>query len=212
MLAVSFEAVVQPTAPSTRSASGFLCAVFVSDNDPRISQVFLWSWIFVELFWYVFVDHQHCYLAEKMLEDGGLFRGFGASKAWKPEKMHQCSYDHGNQWLTVNLNFRPYFLGVSTWQPGGGPRPLRFPWGWHHPDLRYCWEWCLFTYPAIACVPLGSVDPNVPSILAAKLHQIACSLSCFKRLYPDVTLFFKDYIKSIIKLRLITSHTFSLHL
>lgn len=42
MLAVSFEAVVQPTARSTRSASGFLCVVFVSDKkSPDFSGIFV---------------------------------------------------------------------------------------------------------------------------------------------------------------------------
>ena len=197
MLAVSFEAVVQPTAPSTRSASGFLCVVFVSDKKiPGFLRYFCGvesSWNYFDMF--LLITSIVTWLKKNSCKnaDGGwraFFWGFGASKAFQPEKMHQCSYDHGNQWLTVNLNFRPYFLGGFHVAARGGPGPLRFPWGWHHPDLRYCWEWCLFTYPAIACFPLGSVDPNVPSGLAAKLHQIACSLSCFKWMYPDVTFFF----------------------
>ena len=63
---------------------------FVSDNGHRISQVFLWSWIFVELFWSVFVHHQHCYLAENnsCKNAGGWrgLRGFGASKAFNQKR------------------------------------------------------------------------------------------------------------------------------
>lgn len=145
---------------------------FVSDNGHRISQVFLWSWIFVELFWSVFVHHQHCYLAENnsCKNAGGWrgLRGFGASKAFNQKRCIIIAWS----WKPM-VSKRPLIwkrpIGIGGKNPrgiGGFPVGPWFPWGWHHPDL-HCWEWCLFTYPAIACFPLGSVDPNVPRILAA---------------------------------------------
>ena len=139
---------------------------------------------------------------------------FWSIQSLQPEKMHHlCSYDHGNQWLTVNLNFRPYFLGVSTWQPGGGPGPLDS----HEVDI-------ILTF---ATAENGASSPTqlLRAFRLARLTRMFRAFwqqNCIKLpvLYlasngcTQMSRFFflKNYIKPIIQLRLITSHTFSLHL
>lgn len=131
-------------------------------------------WLYVQLPW-VFVLCS-C-LWQWPLEFSGIFvelnlRGiFLMSFCWSPAlspgwKSWKCWW---SAWEVLSIQrLQPELMINDAWS--------MFVWGWHHPDLRYCWEWCLFAYPAIARFPLSSIDPNVSSGLAAR----------FKQLYPDV--------------------------